>query len=123
MQVKGYAVFLERVREQQRVLHAHRLVFKRVPDKSMRERAFLEQFVGVYEFLEMQFVVFLKDERTLSLTVPGQPDYELTPYKGNEFLAKGRSGMSVKFQRNASGTVTGIAATMPDGVFRALKKG
>jgi len=31
--------------------------------------------------------------------------------------------MSVEFQRNASGTVTGIAATMPDGVFRALKKG
>jgi hypothetical protein len=55
--------------------------------------------------------------------VPGQPDYELTPYKGNEFLAKGRSGMSVEFQRNAFGTVTAIAATMPDGVFRALKKG
>jgi hypothetical protein len=99
------------------------IVFKRVPDKRMRERAFLEQFVGVYELLEMQFVVFLKDEHTLSLSVPGQPDYELTPYKGNEFLAKGRSGMSVEFQHNASGTVTGIAATMPDGVFRALKKG
>jgi hypothetical protein len=99
------------------------IVFKRVPDKRMRERAFLEQFVGVYEFLEMQFVVFLKDEHTLSLSVPGQPDYELTPYKGNEFLAKGRSGMSVEFQHNASGTVTGIAATMLDGVFRALKKG
>jgi hypothetical protein len=36
------------------------IVFKRVPDKRMRERAFLEQFVGVYEFLEMPFVVFLK---------------------------------------------------------------
>lgn len=99
------------------------IVFKRVPDNRMRERAYLEQFVGVYEFLEMQFVVFLKDEHTLSLSVPGQPDYELTPYKGNEFLVKGRSGMSVEFQRNASGTVTGIAATMSDGVFRALKKG
>jgi CubicO group peptidase (beta-lactamase class C family) len=98
------------------------IVFKRVPDKRMRERAFLEQFVGVYEFLEMQFVVFLKDEQTLSLSVPGQPDYELRPYKENEFLANGRSGMSVEFQRDASGTVTGIAATMSEGVFRALKK-
>jgi hypothetical protein len=99
------------------------IVFKRVPDKGMRERAFLEQFVGVYELLEMQFVVFLKDEHTLSLAVPGQPDYELTPYKGNEFLVRGRSSMSVEFQRNASGTVVGIAVTMSDGVFRALKTG
>jgi CubicO group peptidase (beta-lactamase class C family) len=99
------------------------IVFKRVPDKLMREQAFLEQFVGVYEFLEMQFVVFLKDEHTLSLTIPGQPDYELTPYKGNEFLAKGRSGLSVEFEHNASGAVTGLAATMPDGMFRGLKNG
>jgi hypothetical protein len=99
------------------------IIFKRVPGKGMRERAFLEQFVGVYEFLEMPFEVFFKDEHTLSLSVPGQPDYELTPYKENEFLAKGRSGVSFEFQRDASGVVTGVAATMPDGVFRALKKG
>jgi hypothetical protein len=71
----------------------------------------------------MPLVVFLKDEQTLSLSVLGQPDYELTPYKGNEFLVKGHSSMSVEFQRNASGAVTRIAVTMPDGVFRALKKG
>ena len=99
------------------------IVIKHVPKKRMREPAFLEQFVGIYEFLEMPFVVFLKDEHTLSLSVPGQPDYELTPYKGNEFLATGRSGVGVEFQHNASGTVTGIAATMPGGVFRALKTG
>ena len=98
------------------------IVFKRVPSKEMRNRPFLEQFVGVYEFLEMQIVVSLKGEHTLSASFPGQPDYELEPYKGTEFLPKGRSGVSIEFQRNASGAVTGVAATLPYGVFHASKK-
>jgi hypothetical protein len=99
------------------------IIFKRVPNKEMRDRAFLEQFVGVYEFLEMQIVISLKGEQTLSASFPGQPGYELEPYKGTEFLTKGSSGVSVEFQRDASGVVTGVVATLPYGVFNALKKG
>lgn len=99
------------------------IVFKRVPDKRLRERAFLEQFVGVYELLGMQFIVSLKEEHTLNLSVPGEPDYELTPYRGSEFVARGRAGMSLEFERDASGAVTGIAVTMPYGLFHAVKQG
>jgi len=98
------------------------IVFKRVPNKEMRDRTLLEQFVGVYEFMEMQIVVSLKGEHTLSAYIPGQPDYELEPYKGTEFIPRGRSGMSIEFQRDASGAVTGLAATLPSGVFHASKK-
>jgi hypothetical protein len=98
------------------------IVFKRVADQAMRERTFLEQFVGVYEFLAMELVVSLKEEHTLGVSVPRQPDYELDPYQGTEFLAKGRSGVSIEFQRDPSGTVTGATATLPDGVFHASKK-
>jgi CubicO group peptidase (beta-lactamase class C family) len=99
------------------------IIFKRVPNKEMRDRAFLEQFVGVYEFLEMQIVISLKGEQTLSASFPGQPGYELEPYKGTEFLTKGSSGVSVEFQRDTSGAVTGVVATLPYGVFHASKKG
>jgi hypothetical protein len=61
----------------------------------MRDRTFLEQCVGVYEFMEMQIVVSLMGERTLSASFPGQPGYELEPCKGTEFLPKGRSGIIV----------------------------
>ena len=44
-------------------------------------------------------------------------------YAGTEFLAKGSSGLSVEFQRDASGAVTGVVATLPYGVFHASKKG
>jgi CubicO group peptidase (beta-lactamase class C family) len=80
-----------------------------------------EEFV--HEFLEMELVVSLKEEHTLSMFVAGQPDYELEPYQGTEFLVKGSSGISVEFQRDASGTVTGVAATLAEGVFHASKKG
>jgi hypothetical protein len=99
------------------------IIFKRVPNKEMRGRAFLEQFVGVYEFLEMELVISLKGEQTLSASFPGQPGYELEPYAGTEFLTKGSSGVSVEFQRDASGAVTGVVATLPYGVFHASKKG
>jgi hypothetical protein len=98
------------------------IVFKRVPNKQMRDRAFLEQFVGVYEFMEMQIIVSLKGEHTLSASFLGQPDYELEPYKGTEFLAKGHSGVSIEFQRDSASAVTGLAATLPYGVFHASKK-
>src|SRR5215469_7836278 len=98
------------------------IVFKRVPNKAMRDRAFLEQFVGVYEFMEMQMVVSLKGDHTLCVSFPGQPDYELEPYKETEFLPRGRSGVSIEFQRDTSGAVTGVAATLPFGVFHASKK-
>lgn len=98
------------------------IVFKRVPSKEMRDRAFLEQFVGIYEMMEMQIVVTLKGEHTLSSTFPGQPDAELEPYTGTEFLFKGRSGMSLEFQRDASLTVTGVTATLSSGAFYAPRK-
>ncbi len=98
------------------------IIFKHTPNKQMRERTFLEQFVGAYTFLEMELVISLKKEDTLGISFPGQPDYELKPYKGTEFLVKDISGISVEFQRDVSETVTGVAVTLPDGVYQALKK-
>lgn len=99
------------------------IVFKRAPNRQMQDRAFLEQFVGIYELMDMQVVVAFKGEHTLIVSFPGQPESELVPNKGTEFLVKGQSGVSVEFQRDASGRVTEAVATMPDGVFHASKKG
>jgi CubicO group peptidase (beta-lactamase class C family) len=98
------------------------IVFKRVPNKAMQERSFLEQFLGVYELLEMRFVVSLKTEHQLSITFPGQPEYELEPYRGSEFLVKGPSDTSIEFQRDATGKVTALDATASGSVFHANRK-
>ena len=98
------------------------IIFKRVPDKRMRERAFLEPFVGVYVFMESELVVTLKGEDTLNLSLPGQPDYELEGYKGTEFLARTVPGVSIEFLRDASNAVTGASVTLAEGVFHASKR-
>ncbi|HLV98367.1 MAG TPA: serine hydrolase [Ktedonobacterales bacterium] len=102
---------------------ANDIVFKRAPNRQMQDKAFLEQFVGLYKLLEMQVAVALKGEHTLSVSIEGQPDYELVPYQGNEFHAKDLSGVGIDFQRDAAGAVTGAAVTLTYGVFPMQKQG
>lgn len=96
--------------------------FQRTADKTMRERSFLEPFVGVYELMGMSVTIALKDDHTLLATLPGTPEYVLDPYKGTEFHIKGMSGLSLEFQRDASGTVTEVQITQPGAVYSAKRK-
>lgn len=100
---------------------ARDIVFKRIASKEMTERSFLEQFVGAYELLGARVIIALKGEKTLQLTVPGQPEYELEPYRGTEFRVKGMSGFSLEFMRDDAGQVTAVAITQPNGTFTAKK--
>ena len=101
---------------------AKEIIFKRVASKEMAERSFLEQFVGVYEFfLGRSIIITLRGEKSLVASIPGQPDYELEPYKGLEFQIKGLSGFSLEFKKDTSG-VTEVMITQPYGVVNAKKK-
>ena len=86
------------------------IVFTRAPEKAMMERSFLEKFTGQYENQGVTVTFSLKGEKTLVATVPGQPEYELVPYKGTEFNLKGVAGLSVEF--NLDDTGKPVAATL-----------
>lgn len=79
------------------------IVFMRTPEKAMLERSFLEKFVGQYEYQTLVVTIAIRGERTLTATIPGQPEYELVPYKGTEFNLKGLQGFSVEFNLDDSG--------------------
>jgi len=98
------------------------IVFNRIPEKSLKERSSLEKFIGEYEVSGMTFAVVLRGEHTLVMTIPGQPDYELIPYKGTEFQVKNLSGFSIQFQASPEGEVNQAVITMPNSVFTAKKK-
>ena len=98
------------------------VVFTRMPEKKMTEKSFLEKFVGEYVLGEVTVTVSLKGEQTLFLSVPGQPEYELIPYKGTEFNLKNLTGFSIEFIMDESGIVTEAKITQPNGVFTAKKK-
>ncbi len=98
------------------------IVFKRVPDRAMRERNFLVQFIGDYELLGVPMSIMLKGEGTLLARLPGQPDVELAPRRGMEFLVKDLSGYSIEFVKDESGMVIKAIVTQPSGVFTAKKQ-
>jgi len=66
--------------------------------------------------------VYLKADDTLFTLVPGQPEYELVPYKGTRFTLKGVPGVSIEFIQDESGKVSEAKITQPEGVFTAKKK-
>jgi len=96
--------------------------FTRMPEKKMMERSFLEKFVGGYELQGMAVTIFLKGEKTLFISVPGQGEVELVPYKGTEFNLKNLTGYSIEFIMDESGVVAEAKVTQPNGVFTAKKK-
>jgi CubicO group peptidase (beta-lactamase class C family) len=98
------------------------IIFDRIAAQEMKEKSFLEQFVGEYALGDTTFTISLKGENTLILTIAGQPEYELVPYKGTEFNLKNLSGFSIRFNMNESGAVTEAILTQPNGVFTAKKK-
>ncbi len=98
------------------------IVFTRLPEKAMLEKGFLQSFVGEYTFGAVTGKVELKDEKTLTLTVPGQPTYELAPTRGLSFDLKGLSGFSVEFKKDESGKVVEMVSHQPNGSFAAKRK-
>lgn len=98
------------------------IIFTRVADEAMRQRSFLQAFVGQYQIGPTTITVAFKSEDTLTLTVPGQPTYELVPTRGTSFDIKGLPGYSVEFKKDASGAVTEVVFYQPNGTFVAKKK-
>lgn len=98
------------------------IIFTRTASKAMSEKGFLEKFVGPYELMGVVATFALKGENTMTLTVPGQPVYELVPYRGTEFNLKGMQGYSVEFKMDAAGRVIEAVFHQPNGVFTAKRK-
>lgn len=65
----------------------------------------------------IEVVVALKGDRTLTVTAPGAPPFELQPGSGLRFEVKGRPGITVEFELDRTGAVVRLVA-QPLGVFR-----
>ena len=99
------------------------IIFDRVPQRDMKTAAFLQKFVGRYDFNGTEANVFLQGEEKLIMEVPGQPQYELVPYKDTTFNLKGMKGFSVEFVLDNEGKVKELISHQPNGDFTAKRKG
>lgn len=99
------------------------IIFNRVASKAMTGKIFLKKFVGTYNFkgTGQNAKVFFKGDTTLFLNVPGQPEFELVPYKDTTFELKGLKGFNIEFVTDQTGNVTALISHQPNGTFRAEK--
>jgi len=82
----------------------------------------LQKYVGEYELAGITAKVYIKDNKTLFVLVPGQPDYELVPLGSDKFAIKILSGFSLQFGPAGAAKITEATFIQPNGSFKATKK-
>jgi len=97
------------------------IVFTKRPDTRLSDPLYLQRFAGVYELAGAD-VTFALQGKTLTVLVPGQPLYELTGTRNDEFDLKGVTGYSVRFAADSQGAMTAYL-NQPNGVFELRRKG
>lgn len=95
------------------------IVFTRKPPELTAGQ--LSRFEGQYELPGAVVTVAVQAGNRLTVTVPGQPAYELVPYRGSEFTLKGLTGYRLRFEEK-DGKVEAASFIQPNGTFRAKKK-
>jgi len=86
------------------------------------DRAMLEKLAGTYETATgVKFQVVLKEDGTLFLVTPGQPEEMLIPYKGLKFRTKQFSDVVFEFVLE-NGQVKGLKQRSPAGEYISKRK-
>lgn len=82
----------------------------------------LKKYTGDYDLSGTIVQVTIKNDKTLYLNIPEQPEMELTPISGAKFAVKHMEGFSIEFTVNDKGEVTEFVFKSPDEEEKATKK-
>jgi len=82
----------------------------------------LQKYAGEYDFDEETVNVTLKNDKTLFLIIPEQPEMEMTPVSKSKFAIKYMEGYTIEFNVNDKGEVTGFVLSSPGGEEKAMRK-
>jgi CubicO group peptidase (beta-lactamase class C family) len=99
------------------------IVFTRTPKATALSVGELQKYVGEYVLGgSVTAKIYIKNDKTLILFVPGQPEYELVPTGSDKFIIKTLTGFAIQFNKNDKGEITELLAIQPNGTFKATKK-
>jgi len=90
------------------------------PEAKLSDPAYLQKLVGRYQLPGQVATVSLKGE-TLTLVLPGQPEYDLLPRLGDEFILKQVQAISIRFISDDKGRVAGFELSQAGSVFEAKR--
>ncbi len=78
----------------------------------------LKKYAGNFDFNGNVVKIYLNEAGVLKATVPGQPEYEMI-YQGRDlFTLKGVKGISIQFDKDASGAIPSASFIQPNGAFK-----
>ena len=98
------------------------IVFSRTAKPKEISKEELQKYVGEYDLAGTAIKVYIKEEKTLYLFVPGQPEYELVAIDKDKFSIKSLKGFTVQFSVNDKDEVTELLSIQPNGTFKATRK-
>lgn len=98
------------------------IVFKRVAEKRMFARTFLEPFTGAYDMPAQPMTVTLAGEDTLQIVFPGSPPRKLVPRRGTRFDVDELTGVSIEFKSDAAGQVQEAVIYTPGAALAVPRK-
>jgi hypothetical protein len=82
----------------------------------------LQKYIGDYEFKAAVIKVTLKDNKTLTLAFPGQPDMELIPLSESKFQVKFMEDYILTFITDSNNDVTSLSLKSEGEEISATKK-
>lgn len=97
------------------------LHFKKTVKPKAVTKDVLEKYTGDYTLSNVIVKVYIKENNTLFVLVPGQPDYELVPLGNDKFALKLVNGYFVQFGVNEKGVTSDLTFMQPNGNFKATK--
>jgi aminopeptidase N len=97
-------------------------VKQKSPEVAVQPAESLQKYTGEYDFDGTPVKVTLKENKTLSLVIPDQPDMELVAVTKGKFNIKYMDGFTVEFTSNEKGEVTELLFNSPDEHIKAPKK-
>lgn len=100
----------------------HPIEFKHTPNILTVEKQQMERYAGEYLLAGITAKVYIKNENTLYLFVPGQPEYELMPVDKHKFAFKALEGFKLEFVESVNNAINEVIIFQPNGTFRAVRK-
>lgn len=98
------------------------IVFERAANAPNYTTEQLQAFVGKYQISTMVVTIALRDDKTLTMSVPGQPEYELLPFGENEFELKDLKGFRAVFNKAPEDAVAKeLVMHQPNGIFKTTR--
>ena len=98
------------------------ILFNRKPNAIEVDPDALKKYTGEFVIANMTIKVFIKNEKTLYLFVPGQPEYELMPVEEHQFVFKAIEGFKVTFNVDENNEINSLLMIQPQGNFTATRK-